>query len=144
MRFCIVTPCRNAASFIDETIFSVVSHELTHMWWGDLVTMAWWNDLWLNESFATFVGHKVVADLMPEWGVWRDFVATLARPFALGRPLGHHGRHDRLLVREELVDRPDRAFGGRRDVTDLQGPQAMGGNQVTRDLDQMSPSLTFP
>jgi len=64
-------------------IYYTAAHELTHMWWGDLVTMAWWDDLWLNESFATFVGYKVVADLMPEWGMWRDFVATLARPFSL-------------------------------------------------------------
>ncbi|MGD9764452.1 MAG: M1 family aminopeptidase [Candidatus Binatia bacterium] len=64
-------------------IFYTAAHELTHMWWGDLVTMAWWDDLWLNESFATFIGYKVVADLMPEWGMWRDFVATLARPFNL-------------------------------------------------------------
>jgi puromycin-sensitive aminopeptidase len=66
-----------------KNIFYTAAHEVTHMWWGDLVTMAWWNDLWLNESFATFVGYKVVADLMPEWGMWRDFVATLARPFNL-------------------------------------------------------------
>lgn len=64
-------------------IYYTAAHELTHMWWGDLVTMAWWNDLWLNESFATFIGYKVVADLVPEWGMWRDFVATLVRPFAL-------------------------------------------------------------
>ncbi len=64
-------------------IFYTAAHELTHMWWGDLVTMAWWDDLWLNESFATFVGYKVVADLMPEWGMWRDFVAALVRPFNL-------------------------------------------------------------
>jgi puromycin-sensitive aminopeptidase len=64
-------------------IFYTAAHELTHMWWGDLVTMAWWDDLWLNESFATFIGYKVVADLVPEWGMWRDFVATLVRPFGL-------------------------------------------------------------
>jgi puromycin-sensitive aminopeptidase len=64
-------------------IFYTAAHELTHMWWGDLVTMAWWDDLWLNESFATFIGYKAVADLMPEWGMWRDFVATLVRPFNL-------------------------------------------------------------
>ncbi len=64
-------------------IFYTAAHELTHMWWGDLVTMAWWDDLWLNESFATFIGYKVVADLVPEWGMWRDFVATLGRPFTL-------------------------------------------------------------
>jgi puromycin-sensitive aminopeptidase len=66
-----------------KSICYTAAHELTHMWWGDLVTMAWWDDLWLNESFATFVGYKVVADLMPEWGMWRDFVATLTRPFTL-------------------------------------------------------------
>lgn len=66
-----------------KAIFSTVAHELTHMWWGDLVTMVWWEDLWLNESFATFVGTKVSAELMPEWGMWRDFVASLHRPFQL-------------------------------------------------------------
>lgn len=71
-------------------IFYTAAHELTHMWWGDLVTMAWWDDLWLNESFATFVGYKTVADLMPEWGLWRDFVGTLARPFALDALVSTH------------------------------------------------------
>jgi puromycin-sensitive aminopeptidase len=71
-------------------IFYTAAHELTHMWWGDLVTMAWWNDLWLNESFATFVGYKTVADLVPEWGLWRDFVATLARPFSLDALVSTH------------------------------------------------------
>ncbi|MFI5396285.1 MAG: M1 family metallopeptidase [Candidatus Binatia bacterium] len=71
-------------------IFYTAAHELTHMWWGDLVTMAWWNDLWLNESFATFVGYKVTADLMPEWGLWRDFVATLSRPFGLDALVSTH------------------------------------------------------
>ncbi len=73
-----------------KDIFYTAAHELTHMWWGDLVTMAWWNDLWLNESFATFVGWKATADLVPEWGMWRDFVATLARPFALDALVSTH------------------------------------------------------
>ena len=73
-----------------KDIFYTAAHELTHMWWGDLVTMAWWNDLWLNESFATFVGWKATAELMPEWGMWRDFVATLARPFTLDALVSTH------------------------------------------------------
>jgi len=73
-----------------KNIFYTAAHELTHMWWGDLVTMAWWDDLWLNESFATFIGYKVVADLMPEWGMWRDFVATLGRPFNLDALVSTH------------------------------------------------------
>ncbi len=73
-----------------KNIFYTAAHELTHMWWGDLVTMAWWDDLWLNESFATFIGYKVVADLVPEWGMWRDFVASLVRPFSLDALVSTH------------------------------------------------------
>lgn len=73
-----------------KSIFSTAAHELTHMWWGDLVTMAWWDDLWLNESFATFVGSKVTADLNPQWDLWRDFVAAMQRPFQLDALLSTH------------------------------------------------------
>ena len=72
-----------ASSATLKAIFSTVAHELTHMWWGDLVTMAWWNDLWLNETFASFVGEKATAELNPEWLFWRDFVASTAPAFDL-------------------------------------------------------------
>lgn len=45
---------------------STVAHELAHMWYGDLVTMAWWDDLWLNEAFASWMATKVMLDLYPE------------------------------------------------------------------------------
>jgi len=45
----------------------VIAHELAHMWFGDLVTMAWWDDLWLNEAFATFMGRKAMAEVSPEF-----------------------------------------------------------------------------
>jgi puromycin-sensitive aminopeptidase len=51
----------------------VIAHELAHMWYGDLVTMAWWDDLWLNEAFATWMAFAVVADWKPEWHMWHDF-----------------------------------------------------------------------
>jgi alanyl aminopeptidase len=44
----------------------VMAHELAHMWFGDLVTMAWWDDLWLNESFADWLGDKITAEVLPE------------------------------------------------------------------------------
>jgi puromycin-sensitive aminopeptidase len=51
----------------------VVSHEFAHQWFGNHVTMAWWDDLWLNESFAEWVAHKAVDSLWPEHEVWIDF-----------------------------------------------------------------------
>ena len=51
----------------------VIAHELAHMWYGDLVTMAWWDDLWLNEAFATWMAFQVVDDWKPEWKLWHDF-----------------------------------------------------------------------
>jgi len=52
----------------------VIAHEIAHMWFGDLVTMKWWDDIWLNESFATFMDHKVLERLHPEWDNWREFI----------------------------------------------------------------------
>jgi alanyl aminopeptidase len=46
---------------------AVASHEIAHQWFGDLVTAAWWDDIWLNESFATWMSSKVVPELHPEW-----------------------------------------------------------------------------
>jgi tricorn protease interacting factor F2/3 len=52
----------------------VITHELVHMWFGDLVTMKWWNDLWLNESFATFFAFKTVDNTDPDWKFFGDFL----------------------------------------------------------------------
>jgi aminopeptidase N len=58
-----------------EQIASVVCHELAHQWFGNLVTMKWWNDLWLNEGFATWVGTMAVNELFPEWKAWEGFIS---------------------------------------------------------------------
>ena len=51
----------------------VICHELAHMWYGNLVTMAWWDDLWLNEAFATWMAFHIVDGWKPEWKMWHDF-----------------------------------------------------------------------
>ena len=53
-----------------QDIFAVIAHEMAHMWFGDLVTMAWWDDLWLNEGFASWMGTKSTAFFNPQWEVW--------------------------------------------------------------------------
>ncbi len=59
-----------------QRVAEVISHEMAHMWFGDLVTMVWWDDLWLNESFASWMGDKAVNHIHPEWKMWTQFVAN--------------------------------------------------------------------
>src|SRR2546429_6584632 len=63
----------NAASHAEvERVADVVAHENAHMWFGDLVTMSWWNGNWLNEAFATFLEILAVDARKPEWKRWRS------------------------------------------------------------------------
>src|SRR3989454_1641459 len=65
---------KDTSTSIKKSIAEVIAHEIAHMWFGDLVTMKWWDDLWLNESFATFMAYKVVDWAFPQWKIWQDFV----------------------------------------------------------------------
>ncbi len=65
---------------IKKRIAEVIAHELWHQWSGNLVTMKWWNDLWLNESFATYMAYKAIDRFYPEWSIWEDFVNMRTAP----------------------------------------------------------------
>lgn len=58
-----------------EYVATVIAHETSHQWFGNLVTMKWWDDLWLNESFATIMEYVAVDALYPEWQTWNTFAS---------------------------------------------------------------------
>ncbi len=53
-----------------QNVYGTVAHEMAHQWFGDLVTMAWWDDLWLNEGFASWMANRVTQHFHPEWNIW--------------------------------------------------------------------------
>jgi aminopeptidase N len=66
---------RSAATNIErETRAMVIAHEMAHMWFGNLVTMRWWDDLWLNESFAEYMGYRIVGEVTPFTGSWITYL----------------------------------------------------------------------
>jgi len=71
---------RNSSFATRKNVAQIVAHELAHQWFGNLVTMKWWNDLWLNESFATLMGYKVVNERFPDWNAWQDFLMEETSP----------------------------------------------------------------
>jgi puromycin-sensitive aminopeptidase len=64
-----------------QRVADVINHELAHMWFGDLVTMKWWNGIWLNEAFATFMELKASDAFRAEWDVWSTFGIARAAAF---------------------------------------------------------------
>jgi puromycin-sensitive aminopeptidase len=105
---------KTASTATFKAVFSVAAHELTHMWWGDLVTMAWWNDLWLNESFASFVGEKCTATVNPEWRFARDIVSQNTPAFNLDSLVSTHP----ISMEAKNVDEANERFDA---VTYLKG-----------------------
>src|SRR5262245_35536008 len=113
-----------------ERVADVVSHENAHMWFGDLVTMRWWNGLWLNEAFATFMEMLAVDAWKPEWKRWDSFTVSRAAALSVDglkstRPI------------EFPVEKPEEA-AGMFDVLTYEK-----GASVLRMLEQYLDSHTF-
>ena len=110
----------------------VIAHELAHMWFGDLVTMAWWDDLWLNEAFATWMATRIVETVEP------SFEADLGQAAGAGGTMSLDGQTSARAIRQLITNGGDiyNAFDG---ITYGKGSLVLGmlesylGAEVFRD-----------
>ena len=103
-----------------QRIYTVVAHEMAHQWFGDLVTMAWWDDLWLNEGFASWMEGKSSADLVP---AWKSEAAAVSgeREGAMG--IDATAATHPIIRKIETVDQIGEAFDG---ITYSKGQAVIG------------------
>jgi len=109
----------NSATRYKRSSFNVIAHELAHQWTGDTVTMAWWNDLWLNESFATWMQQKVTMKVHPEYR------ADLDRVLGAQGAMSGDGLVATRKMRQEITGNGDieNAFDG---ITYQKGASVLG------------------
>ncbi|NYD90341.1 M1 family metallopeptidase [Sphingomonas melonis] len=103
-----------------QRIFTVVAHEMAHQWFGDLVTMQWWDDLWLNEGFASWMENKSAADLNPAWKADAAAVSS-DREAAMG--IDATAATHPIIRKIETVDQIGEAFDG---ITYSKGQAVIG------------------
>lgn len=92
-----------------QRVFTTAAHEIAHQWFGDLVTMAWWDDLWLNEGFATWMEGRTSQKLHPEWDIDKTDAAYTSRG-AMGRDA--YATTHPVVQHVATVEQASQAFDG--------------------------------
>ena len=94
----------NAPIPLQKRCAEVITHELAHQWFGNLVTMKWWEDLWLNEAFATWMAFKIVDQWKPGWRMWDDFEAGKVAALSLDAMDSTHPIRGEVLNAEQATE----------------------------------------
>ncbi|MGQ0798845.1 MAG: M1 family metallopeptidase [Pseudomarimonas sp.] len=89
-----------------QNVFAITAHEIAHMWFGNLVTMRWWDDVWLNEGFASWLGSRTVVKLHPEWNTALSAVNDRESAMALDAVASTHP----VVLRIDTVEQASQAF----------------------------------
>ena len=95
---------RTASTATRKNIADTIAHEVAHQWFGDLVTMQWWDDLWLNEGFATWMSSHPLAAWKPEWNIPVDDAAEAQRALNLDALRSTHPIHARVETPAEIEE----------------------------------------
>lgn len=96
-----------APLYMQKRVAEVITHELAHQWFGNLVTMQWWDDLWLNEAFATWMAFRVVDQWRPHWRMWDDFADGKAVALFLDALESTHPIHVEVRNADEATENFD-------------------------------------
>ena len=88
----------------EKQIALVIAHEAAHMWFGNLVTMAWWDDIWLNEAFAEWMAHKATHALRPDYRVWEDFQGGKSQALAADALASTHPIYSPVETPEQATE----------------------------------------
>ena len=145
-----------------ERVADVIAHEIAHMWFGDLVTMGWWNGIWLNEAFATFMELACVDDFRPEWDRWISFgierntalltdglCSTRPVEFPVNRPEEAEAMFDVLTYQKgaavlRMLERYLGADGFRRGIAHYLAKHSYGNTETTDLWDDIEEATGEP